>query len=133
MRELKTIEMSGDKIPIRCNLAIMEKLQTEFGSVQDFIKKIAPLDEAGNIDFKWAGPDWLPDMHALVYSLPLLVDEGIEMYNEDHKIQLEKMPPRVIFRRCDQSVFTVAAAIYSEVIDSMHAPKLEPLTETTHR
>lgn len=133
MRALRTIEMSGDNIPVRCNLGILEQLQNEFGSVQEFIGKIAPLDDNGNLNFEQAGADWLPDMHALVYSLPLLVNEGIEVYNENHKIQLTKMTPKEIFRRCDQPVFTVSAAIYSEVLESMRAPKPEPLTETTRQ
>ena len=99
--DLTTIELSGDKIPLMCNLGVLEELQDEFGTIQDFISKIAPLNDDGQIDFKTVREDWLPDAHALVYALPRMISEGIEVYNENHKNRIEKMTPKEIFRRCD--------------------------------
>lgn len=131
--ELTTIEMSGDKIPIMCNIGVLEEIQLEFGTVQDFVRKIAPLDKDGQIDFTTVQPDWLPDMHALVFALPRMVGEGIDVYNETQKVKIEKMTPKEIFRRCDQSVFTVSAKIYKEVMRSLEAPKQQPPAETSHQ
>ena len=131
--DLTTIELSGDKIPLMCNLGVLEELQDEFGTIQDFISKIAPLNDDGQIDFKTVREDWLPDAHALVYALPRMISEGIEVYNENHKNKIEKMTPKEIFRRCDQSIFTVSATIYGEVIRPFRAPKQQPPAETSHQ
>ena len=47
--DLTTIELSGDKIPLMCNLGVLEELQDEFGTIQDFISKIAPLMTTGRL------------------------------------------------------------------------------------
>ena len=49
--ELKYIELSGEKYPVKCDMVVLEKIQDEFGSLEEFEKKITPwepkLDEAG--------------------------------------------------------------------------------------
>ena len=133
MMELRTIEMSGDEIPMMCNLGVLEELQTEFGTIQEFVSKLAPLDKNGEVDFSQAPADWLPDIHALVYALPRMINEGIEVHNETQKVKIEKMTPKEIFRRCDLPIVLVSAKIYNEVMRSLNAPKQEPPAETTHQ
>lgn len=130
MAELSTIEMSGDKIPILCTLSVLEEIQDEFGTVQEFSDKLAPfLKEKGNEkkDQKLK----MPDIHAIVYALPRFVNEGIEVYNENHKIKLEKMSNQQIFRRCDQSLLDISMALYKELWRSINAPKQLPPGETS--
>ena len=130
MTELSTIEMSGDKIPILCTLAVLEEIQNEFGTVQEFSDKLAPFLKDKN-DEKKDQKLKMPDIHAVVYAMPRFVNEGVEVYNEGHKIKLEKMTPQQLFRRCDQSLLDVSMALYKELWRSINAPKQSPPGETS--
>lgn len=125
--ELNTIEMQGDKIPILCTMWVLEELQAEFGSVKEFSDKLTPqYDTEGKLI-----PGWMPDIHAVVYALPKFIDEGIEVYNLNHKIKIDKMTPKQIFQRCDQPLLSVSIALYRELWRSINAPKSQPLTEVS--
>lgn len=130
MKDLSTIDFSGDKLPILCTISVLEKIQTEFGSISAFSKKIAPDIDTKTQKLKL---DWMPDIHAIAFVLPLLIDEGIEVYNEEHKIKLEKMTPDQLFRRCDQPLLTVSLAIYKELWRSINAPKQLPPEKTNQK
>lgn len=132
MRELTTIEMQGDKIPLLCTMEALEKIQDEFKSLDEFSERLVPtrVDKDGK---KIPDSTKTPDLHAIVFSLPLLVEEGIEMYNQDHKIKMEPMTRTEIFRRCDQSVWSTAMRIYEEFVRSIYAPKPKPPAETNRK
>ena len=121
--------MNGEKIPIRCTLGVLEAIQGEFGSLTKFSERLIPTNKKEDGQTTISG---YPDVHAIVFSLPLFVDEGIDAWNEEHKIKIEKMTQKELFRRCDRSLIDVALAIYTEFWRSINAPKQSPPTETNH-
>ena len=123
--ELSTITLSGDKFPILCDLAILEEIQEEFGDILTFSEKLIPISETN--DGKKITK--MPDVHAICYALPRFIDEGIEAYNANHKIKIEKITQKDIFRRCDLSLIDTAMAIYQELWRSINAPKQQPPAE----
>lgn len=126
--ELTTIEMRGDKIPLLCTLSVLEEIQIEFGSVQKFSEKLMPMIRGKDGKMEPSGA--LPDIHAICFSLPRFIAEGIEVYNENHKIKMEKMTAKQIFRMCDASLVDVSLALYKELWRSINAPKPQPPVET---
>ena len=38
--ELKYIELSGEKYPVKCDMVVLEKIQDEFGSLEEFEKRL---------------------------------------------------------------------------------------------
>lgn len=132
MRELTTIEMQGDRIPLLCTMEALEKIQTEFGSLDNFSERLVPTKKDAD-GKKVPDSTKTPDLHAIVFALPLMVEEGIAVYNSDHKIKLEPMTRTEIFRRCDLSVWATAMKIYEEFLRSVYAPKPQPPAETNRR
>lgn len=122
--ELSTIEFHGDKLPILCTMEILEQIQDEFGSITKFSERLIPVTPDNK-------PNGLPDMHAVVFTLPKFINEGIDVYNQDHKIKLEKMTVKEIFQKCDKSLLDVALAIYQEMWRSVNAPKQQPPAKTS--
>ena len=88
--ELKYIELSGEKYPVKCDLVVLEKIQDEFGSLEEFEKKITPwepkLDEAGekiknekgNVETEFK----MMDIKAMNTALYFMVNEGEEVAAE---------------------------------------------------
>ena len=120
---LSTIDFSGDKMPILCTISVLEKIQEEFGNITNFSEKLVPVG-------KKKTEDWMPDIHAIAYSLPLFIDEGIVAYNETHNIKIEKVEPEKLFRKLDQPILSVSLALYKELWRSINAPKQQPPAET---
>lgn len=127
--ELSTIELSGDKFPILCDLAVLEEIQAEFGDIIAFSEKLFPITEAS--DGKKITK--MPDVHAITFALPRFIDEGIEAYNASHKIKIEKITQKEIFRRCDLSLIDTAMVIYQELWRSINAPKPQPPAEMNQK
>lgn len=127
--ELSTITLSGDKIPILCDLSVLEEIQQEFGDILTFSEKLIPINETE--DGKKVTK--MPDVHAIVFALPRFIDEGIEAYNASHKIKIEKMTQKEIFRRCDLPLIDTAMVIYQELWRSINAPKPQPPAEMNQK
>lgn len=120
--DLSTINFSGDKMPILCTISVLEKIQEEFGNITNFSEKLVPVG-------KKKTENWMPDIHAIAYALPLFIDEGIAAYNETHNIKIEKVEPEKLFRKLDQPILSVSLALYKELWRSVNAPKQQPHDE----
>ena len=121
--DLSTINFSGDKMPILCTISVLEKIQEEFGNITNFSEKLVPVG-------KKKTENWMPDIHAIAYALPLFIDEGIEAYNETHNIKIEKIEPEKLFRKLDKPILSVSLSLYKELWRSINAPKQQPPAET---
>lgn len=119
----------GNALPIRCTLDILEKIQEEFGDIMAFSSKLIQTKKGE--DGKEVMTGAMPDIHAIVYALPLFINEGIEEYNEDHINKLDRMTPKSIFKMCDKSVIDIALILYMELWRSINAPKQQPPIDTT--
>lgn len=119
----------GNELPIRCTLDILEKIQGEFGDIMTFSSKLIPSKR--NRDGKEVMTGEMPDIHAIVYALPLFVNEGIDEYNTEHINKLDRMTPKTIFTMCEKPVIEVALILYTELWRSINAPKQQPPTDTT--
>ena len=94
--ELKYIELSGEKYPVKCDMVVLEKIQDEFGSLEEFEKKITPwepkLDEAGekiknekgNVETEFK----MMDIKAMNTALYFMVNEGEEVAAEKENYQM---------------------------------------------
>lgn len=116
-----TVLIKGHEIPVRCNLAILEEIQTEFGTVWNFADKVNINKQAGL------------DIHAIVFALPRFITEGITTYNEnpEHMDTLKMLTTSEILRHCEESIPDLATILWAEFWRSMSAPKQQPPAETS--
>lgn len=120
MEDLEFIEMKGDKIPVLCTLEVLDQVQTHFNSLTEFSDRLLPIERQEDGTTRLKG---MPDVHAILFFLPLVIHEGIEVYNESHKIKIEQMTRSEICRKCDISIIDMATKLHKVFWDSINAPK----------
>ncbi len=122
--ELKTIELSGEKYPIKCDLAVLEKIQEEFGDFKDFedgLRIWVPvLDEYGNevedekgkimTEFK------LPDIPTLSKALYFMVNEGEKIVAEEEGRAPVIRTREEIARKADSGLAVIAMRLFDEYL-----------------
>ncbi|MEY8495669.1 hypothetical protein AALC16_22060 [Lachnospiraceae bacterium 29-91] len=120
--ELKFIELSGEKYPVKCDLVVLEKIQDEFGSLNEFEKKIYPwnpvLDEAGekirdengNVETEFQMPD-IPTVNTALF---FMVNEGEEIAAEREGREPRSYSRNEIVRKVDISPVSLALKLHTE-------------------
>ena len=120
--ELKFIELSGEKYPVKCDLVVLEKIQDEFGSLDVFEKKIYPwipvLDEAGekirdengNVETEFRMPD-IPTVNTALF---FMVNEGEEIAAEKEGREPRSYSRNEIARKVDISPVSLALKLHTE-------------------
>lgn len=120
--ELKFIELSGEKYPVKCDLVVLEKIQDEFGSLDEFEKKIYPwnpvLDEAGekirdengNVETEFQMPD-IPTVNTALF---FMVNEGEEIEAEKEGREPRSYSRNEIVRKVDISPVILALKLHTE-------------------
>lgn len=120
--ELKFIELSGEKYPVKCDLVVLEKIQDEFGSLNAFEKKICPwnpvLDEAGekirdengNVETEFQMPD-IPTVNTALF---FMVNEGEEIEAEKEGREPRSYSRNEIVRKVDISPVSLALKLHTE-------------------
>ena len=120
--ELKFIELSGEKYPVKCDLVVLEKIQDEFGSLDVFEKKIYPwipvLDEAGekirdengNVETEFQMPD-IPTVNTALF---FMVNEGEEIAAEKEGREPRSYSRNEIARKVDISPVSLALKLHTE-------------------
>lgn len=101
------------------NLNVMEMLQEEYGSVEAWSAKAMESDE--------------PNIKVLKFGFKAMINEGIEIYNEDHiSEQKELVDDKTVGRIISSVGFSnVTDIIANTVINSTHSEDDEPKKETT--
>ena len=120
--ELKYIELSGEKYPVKCDLVVLEKIQDEFGSLDTIETKIYPwvpildaegekvMDEEGNVETEFQ----MPDIPAVNTALFFMVNEGEEIAAEKEGREPRSYSRNEIARKVDISPVRLALKLHEE-------------------
>lgn len=94
--EMNTIELSGEKYPIKCDLLVLEKIQDKYGTIGEFEQKLMTwepdLDEDGN---KIIDDDGKTKYHGKFPNAGAVNDALTWMVNEGEAITAEKTAERL--------------------------------------
>lgn len=110
---LNRITLSGEKYPIKCDLLVLEKIQEEFGTINDFEKLILNW-ESIKIDGEEQKKAKLPSAKAVNFSLPLMINEGIEIENELTEQKRPLVNRKEIIRKVDMRLTDIASLLHDE-------------------
>ena len=108
------LEYKGVKYDLVFNLNVMEMLQEEYGSVEEWSAKAMESDE--------------PNIKVLKFGFKAMLNEGIEIYNEDNPEEPKELVNDKTVGRIISSVgfSSVADIIANTVVNSTQSEDDEP-------
>lgn len=98
---IKYMEIDGEKFPIAYTLNVMEQIQEEFGSLDDWIEAMEHLkkDKDGNVEKDEDGNvKKEPKIKNLIWTFTAFMNEGIDIENEDAIEKREKLTHKQVGR-----------------------------------
>lgn len=113
--ELKYINLSGEKLPIKCDLLVLEKIQDKYGTVDNFEEKIYPWKKVEKENKETGYEVKMPeDIAALGDGLYWMVNEGEQIAVEKEGRACREYTREELLRKNDLSIFTLAVKIHRE-------------------
>lgn len=132
--DLAYIELSGVKLPIRCDMLVLEKIQEDYGDISEFENKLIGFEpiynEDGsakiNEDGKSVGKSTLPDIKTVRYGLWEFVKEGIECNGQETKYSEKDM-----IRMVDISIRELSDLLHEEFMRCFKRKNQNPTQKET--
>jgi len=124
IEKINTITLGNTSYPFKCDNLVLETLQDEFGTLDDFEKKLngwvpilnkdgeQKLDKEGKGLFRVGEPS----MKAINFALPLMIREGVEIKNMKLKNPMEIPSDRTLIRMVENPI-QVSKLIYEEYLN----------------
>lgn len=115
-REIKYIELSGEKVPIRCDMLVLERIQDDFGDITKFENKLIGFEPIYNEDGtlklnengESIGRSVMPDIKTVRYGLCAFTKEGYECIGQ------EKPSDKELIRMVDVTISELSELIHEE-------------------
>ena len=123
--KLNKVTIGGKKIPIKCDFAILQMIQDEFGTLKTFEQKligmVPVLDKDGNpvyetnangieaLKFKTTEPN----LRAIALGLTLMINEGKKQAEEQGEDPID-FDYKAAIKEADFSIIDVAVELHTE-------------------
>lgn len=122
MEKLSTMKIGGKTYPVKIDLNVLQMIQEEFETINNFERDILGLkfkrDEEGKIIYKEDGePDFYvvePSVKAIMFVLPLMVNEGLEIDALQRGVEFEPVNEKLLIASCDIAFEALARKIHAE-------------------
>lgn len=137
--ELKSIILSGESYPIKCDLVVLERIQEEFGSIREFEEMLIPWEpkldkegkevkgEKGNTLYKAR----FPSVKAVNSALYLMAKEGEEIMAEYENRAPKVLSRTQIARKSDLTLIDIADQLHDEFLRCLSAKNGETTQNQT--
>lgn len=131
MENYYTIDINGEAMPLACTFNVLEAITKKYGTIEEFLLKIykPKMDDESKKIVTMA----MPDIDAIYSILPLMVEEGIYLLNENKRNKIDEMDADFIYRHYETPLHDIGFQMFREVVRSIKAPKRQPLTATTSK
>ena len=122
MQKLKRIIMDGKTYPIKMDLNVLEIIQNEYGTINEFERDILGLkfakDKNGNQIYKKDGDPQMyigeTSVKAIKIALPAMINEGLEIEADDQGKEFKPVEESFVFRNCNISFEILGKMIHEE-------------------
>ena len=122
--KLNKVTIGGKKIPIKCDFAVLQLIQEEFGTLKNFEQKligmVPVLDKDGNTVYETKnGVETIkfkttePSLKAIALALPIMINEGKKQMEEQGEEPTDFDYKKAI-AEADFSIIDVALEIHNE-------------------
>ena len=94
MENYYTIDINGEAMPLACTLNVLEAITKKYGTIEEFLLKIykPKMDDESKKIVTMA----MPNIDAIYSILPLMVEEGIYLLNENKRNKIDEMDADII-------------------------------------
>ena len=121
MEDLTRITIGDATYPIKIDLNVLEKIQNEYGSINEFEREILGLhyvkDEEGNQMYEDGKPVIIqkePSIKAIKTVLPAMINEGLEIEAERNRTEFIPVSNTEIISQCSIPYKMLAKIIHEE-------------------
>lgn len=122
MEKLKRIMIAKKTYPMKCDLNVLEALQEEFGSVNEFERLLLGIrmkkDEEGRQLYTKDGEPQIyivePSIKAIKAALPLMINEGLAIEAAEKGGVAERVEDLDVIAGCDISFELLSRMIHEE-------------------
>lgn len=122
MDKLTRIIIGGKSLPIKMDLNVLEHIQNEFGTVNEFERKILGLeiarDEKGKVIYDENEKPVMiatePSVKAIIAALPSMINEGLAIEAEEMGKSWEAVSDLWVQANCNIAFETLADIIHKE-------------------
>ena len=131
MEQFERIIIGGKSFPIKIDLNVLEKIQNDFESINEFERKILGLkvvtDEDGKVVFKDDDKPMMiqvePSITAIKAVLPAMINEGLAIEAEEQNRSWEPVSDRFVFENCKIPFDMLAEIIHKEFLKCFETKK----------
>ena len=131
MKKMTRILIGGKSYPIVMDINVLEHIQDEYGSINEFERDILGIklkkDKDGNQEYTEEGKPKVyrtePSIKAIKTALPLMINEGLSIEAEKRNSSYEEVSDKLIFRECTISFEILADMIHDELIRCFETKK----------
>lgn len=111
MIELAKIKINETlELPIRCDLYVLDMLQQEFGSIEEFEKKLLGIREENEQTVVGE-----PSVNAVAHALPLMIMEGLDIDRELNGRSYEVKSVKHLIAMTTRNYRELAAELHAEM------------------
>ncbi len=122
MQKLKRILINGKTYPIKMDLNVLETIQNEYGTINEFERDILGLkfakDAEGKQLFNDEGEPRMiigeTSIRAIKVALPAMINEGLAIEAEEKGKEFEAVEETFVFRNCNASFELLGKMIHEE-------------------
>lgn len=122
MQKLRRIMLNGKTYPIKIDLNVLEIIQNEYGSVNEFERDILGLkfdkDASGKQLYTKDGEPKMKigetSIKAIKIALPAMINEGLAIEADEQRKTWEPVSDEYVFRNCNVSFELLGKMIHEE-------------------
>lgn len=122
MNKLKKITLSGKSYPLKCDLNVLERLQEQFGTINEFERQILGIqytkDESGNQIYTKDGSPQInitePSIKSIKAALICMIEEGLEIEASTKGTHQKELDESELIASCDMSYELLAKILHDE-------------------
>ena len=138
--KLNTVRIGGKRFPIKCDFAVLQTIQENFGTLKQFEQKLIGmepiLDKDGNPIFETTdGVETIkfrttePNLKAIALALPIMINEGKKQAEEQGE-EIPDIDYKEAIREADFSIVEVAVDLHNEYRRCFDRKKLKASKRT---
>lgn len=126
-----TVKIKDEDMPIMCTMKVLKAIYDKYGDPQVFADLVFKTKE--NEQGQQVHTGEAPDIDAIYSILPLMINEGITVYNDGRRSPMDLLDEDYIYRYYEEPLTLIGYKMLTELKNSLFAPKRQPPVKTSQK